>query len=160
MGPKWFFGHNLANHLLHYAKKLFTLFKILWKNGAKKNGFYENLVHVVIIIDIQCKKLFRIISRQSSTYLGTAEHWVLIYDTLKNARYEHSATLLGKISNEESTVFKKYLHCYFRAVFMAVHMLILFSWHSPAEQVPPFLGANLQQRWTNHSYKLFNTTMQ
>ena len=112
----------------------------------KKNGFYENLVHVVIIIDIQCKKLFRIISRQSSTYLGTAEHWVLIYDTLKNARYEHSATLLGKISNEESTIFKKYLHCYFRAVFMAVHMLILFSLHSPAEQVPPFLGANLQQR--------------
>ena len=116
------------------------------KKWRKKNGFCENLVHVVIIIDIQCKKLFRLISRQPSTYLGTAEHWVLIYDTLKNARYEHSATFLGKISNEESTVFKKYLHCYFRAVFMAVHMLMLFSWHSPAEQVPPFLGANLQQR--------------
>ena len=34
--------------------------------------------------------MFRLISRQSSTYLVIAEHLILIiYDTLKNARYEH-----------------------------------------------------------------------
>ena len=34
----------------------------------------------------------------------------------------------------------------FQGSVLVVHMLILFSWYPPAEQVPPFLGANSQQR--------------
>ena len=35
----------------------------------------------------------------------------------------------------------------FQGSVMVVHMLILYSWYLPAVQVPPFLGANSQQRW-------------
>ena len=34
---------------------------------------------------------------------------------------------------------------------MVVHMLILFGWYPHTKQVPPFLGANSQQSWTNLS---------
>ena len=32
----------------------------------------------------------------------------------------------------------------FQGSVMVVHMLILFSWYAPTEQVPPFLGTNSQ----------------
>ena len=38
---------------------------------------------------------------------------------------------------------------------MVVDILILFSWYPPAEQVPPFLGANSQQRCTQPSLQTF-----
>ena len=43
----------------------------------------------------------------------------------------------------------------FQGSVVAVHMLILYSWYPLAMQVPPFLGANSQQRWTNPFLQTF-----
>ena len=43
----------------------------------------------------------------------------------------------------------------FQGSVMVMHMLILHSWYPHAVQVPPFLGANSQQRWTKPVLQTF-----
>ena len=40
-------------------------------------------------------------------------------------------TFSGTTSKEEYTECKKYIQCFDGTVFMAMHMLVLFSWHPP-----------------------------
>ena len=40
-------------------------------------------------------------------------------------------TFSGTTSKEEYTECKKYIQCFYGTVFMAMHMLVLFSWHPP-----------------------------
>ena len=43
---------------------------------------------------------------------------------------------------------------------IVVHILILLTGNPPALQVPPFLGANSEQRWTKPFLQLLNTLIQ
>ena len=55
----------------------------------------------------------------------------------------------------EIEITKVFLYYYIFILLLVVHMLILYSWYPPAVQVPPFLGANSQQRWTKPFLQTF-----
>ena len=67
----------------------------------------------------------------------------------------------GVIETERREMF---LYCYtFILLYIYIvilELLILHSWYPPAKQVPPFLGANSQQRWKKPFLQTLNTFMQ